>query len=56
MTVFQARVLQNTYRGEYYDILLGIDDNTRIAVRDRRKAPQDEIVKIGYRPDGIIVY
>ncbi len=54
--VLEAHPVSNTYRGDYYDIILEIDPDVRLTLQNRSKAPLDETVRLSYRPEGIILY
>ncbi len=51
-----AVVLQNTYRGDYYDVLLKIDDHTEIIQRSTVKISPGAKVKVSFPENSLIVY
>ena len=54
--VLDAVPVQNIYRGDYYDVLLKIDENCEITLRSREKVPTGQTVAVTCPEDRVIVY
>lgn len=54
--VLNAVPLQNTYRGDYYDVRMKIDADIEITLKSRVKLTADRMVRICCPQDRIIVY
>ena len=54
--VLKAAVLQSTYRGEYYDVFMKIDEDTEIILRSTEKLSPGENISLTFPADSVIVY